>query len=35
MINKASSSPIWFNNTQRILKILILPGFISLILSRI
>jgi geranylgeranylglycerol-phosphate geranylgeranyltransferase len=35
MIGKSSSSPIWFSNTQRILKILILPGFISLILSRI
>ncbi len=35
MLKKASSTPIWFSNTQRILKILILPGFISLILSRI
>lgn len=35
MIKSASSTPAWFNNTQRILKILILPGFISLILSRL
>lgn len=35
MIKRAKANPIWFSNTQRILKILILPGVISLILSRI
>ena len=34
MIKRARSTPIWFVNTQRILKILIIPGIISLILSR-
>ena len=34
MIRRARSTPIWFSNTQRILKILIIPGIISLILSR-
>jgi geranylgeranylglycerol-phosphate geranylgeranyltransferase len=35
MIKRTRSNPIWFSNTQRILKILIVPGVISLILSRI
>ncbi len=35
MIKRAKTTPIWFSNTQRILKILIVPGVISLILSRI
>jgi 4-hydroxybenzoate polyprenyltransferase len=34
MIKRSSSSPMWFSSTQRILKILILTGFISLIMSR-
>jgi len=34
MIKKADANPVWFSNTQRILKILIIPGIISLILSR-
>jgi geranylgeranylglycerol-phosphate geranylgeranyltransferase len=34
MIKRAKNTPIWFSNTQRILKILIIPGVISLILSR-
>jgi 4-hydroxybenzoate polyprenyltransferase len=34
MIKRASSDPTWFENTQKILKTLILPGFISLILSK-
>jgi geranylgeranylglycerol-phosphate geranylgeranyltransferase len=35
MIKRAKATPIWFSNTQRILKLLIVPGVISLILSRI
>jgi len=35
MIKRSRVTHFWFNNTQRVLKILILPGFISLILSRI
>lgn len=34
MIKRAEATPTWFSNAQRILKILIIPGFISLILSR-
>lgn len=34
MIKRAKTNPTWFGNAQRILKILILPGIISLILSR-
>lgn len=34
MIKRARTNPAWFSNSQRILKILIMPGFISLILSR-
>jgi len=34
-IKRASPNPIWFGNTQRILKILILSGAISLILSKL
>jgi len=34
IMKRASSTPVWFSNTQRILKILIVPGIISLILSR-
>ncbi len=34
MIKRAKTNPTWFSNSQRILKILIMPGFISLILSR-
>jgi geranylgeranylglycerol-phosphate geranylgeranyltransferase len=34
MIKRAKSTPIWFSNTQRILKILVIPGILSLILSR-
>jgi geranylgeranylglycerol-phosphate geranylgeranyltransferase len=34
MIKRARSTPVWFSNTQRILKFLIIPGIISLILSR-
>jgi geranylgeranylglycerol-phosphate geranylgeranyltransferase len=34
MIKRAKTNPAWFSNSQRILKILIMPGFISLILSR-
>jgi geranylgeranylglycerol-phosphate geranylgeranyltransferase len=35
MIKRAKTTPTWFANTQRILKLLIVPGIISLILSRI
>jgi len=35
MIKRAKATPTWFANTQRILKLLIMPGVISLILSRI
>ena len=35
IITKANANPIWFSNTQKILKLLIVPGVISLILSRI
>jgi geranylgeranylglycerol-phosphate geranylgeranyltransferase len=35
MIKRSKSTPTWFSNTQRILKMLILPGVISLILGRI
>lgn len=34
MVKRAKATPTWFSNAQRILKILIIPGFISLILSR-
>lgn len=34
MIKRARTNPTWFSNSQRILKILIMPGVISLILSR-
>ncbi len=34
MIKRARSTPVWFSNTQRILKSLIIPGIISLILSK-
>jgi geranylgeranylglycerol-phosphate geranylgeranyltransferase len=35
MIKRAKATPTWFGNAQRILKLLIVPGVISLILSRI
>jgi geranylgeranylglycerol-phosphate geranylgeranyltransferase len=35
MIKRTKATPTWFGNTQRILKLLIVPGVISLILSRI
>jgi geranylgeranylglycerol-phosphate geranylgeranyltransferase len=35
IIRKSNSSPTWFGNAQRILKLLIFPGFISLIMSNI
>jgi geranylgeranylglycerol-phosphate geranylgeranyltransferase len=34
MIKRARTTPTWFGNAQRVLKILIIPGIISLILSR-
>ncbi len=34
MIKRAKPNPTWFSNAQRIMKILIIPGFISLILSK-
>ena len=35
MIKRSRTTPVWFSNTERILKILILPGVISLILGRL
>lgn len=35
MIKRSRPDPVWFANTQRILKFLIVPGFISLILSKL
>ncbi len=35
MIKRSTSSPFWFRNTQRILKMLIIPGILALLLSEI
>lgn len=34
-IKKSRPYPIWFENTQRILKMLIVPGFIALVLTKL